>query len=404
MKHTTFYMLTTFFVILLLIGSGVIGSHSIAAHLQLKIQDNRIINSIMFEKNNQVAYKPQIYTVPTPDGFAISLTRYENKKKPPIILIHGMGGNHLMFDWDEEHSLAQYLYGEGWDVWLLDLRTHDGDGDFLFAFGSDREYIDRNWDFDNTLLKIDVVTAVALVKMQTSSKKIVLGGHSYGGYLAYAYAMLIGEENLSGIVTTGAAPYENPKDYQHSRRSMYQYGYFYGKHAYVRPFGRKAGYPGSKLLKDYWLKHWDQLDLTSVFYQNTTPKKIKQGLIYHGDAEAAGVCVDMFFGKDPYKYRGHWVDPQTLYDYSENLDKITVPILFIAGDKDPQDPSELVYKAFKQVSSKQKQFYSIPDHSHLDLLLGNNARTLVFPKITTWLEEIILNTNINNIAPMKFSS
>lgn len=33
-----------------------------------------------------------------------------------------------------------------------------------------------------------------------------------------------------------------------------------------------------------------------------------------GDDEPAGVWVDMYFGKDPRFYDGHWVDPQTLYD------------------------------------------------------------------------------------------
>ena len=82
----------------------------------------------------------ETYIVPTSDGSSITLTRYKGNKNP-IIFIHGMGCNHLIYDWDEEHSLARYLNEKGWDVWMLDLRTHDGDGDFHFAIGSDREYI-----------------------------------------------------------------------------------------------------------------------------------------------------------------------------------------------------------------------------------------------------------------------
>ena len=134
-----------------------------------------------------ISEKEQFF-VPTPDGYKITLTRYKGVNTTPIILIHGMGCNHLIYDWDKDHSLARYLTERGWDVWLLDLRTHDCDGDFRFALGSDREYIDRYWDFDNTLLKIDVVTAVDFVKNETNDQKLFLSGHSYGGYLVYAYA------------------------------------------------------------------------------------------------------------------------------------------------------------------------------------------------------------------------
>jgi len=350
------------------------------------------LTSVIIAKNNScnlanhAEYTKEIYEVKTKDRSLITLTRYVGSKQPPIILIHGMGGNHLMFDWDENHSLARFLNKEGWDVWMLDLRTHDGDGDFFFVKGSDREYINRYWDFDNTLLKIDVVTAVDFVKNKTGTNKIFLSGQSYGGYLAYAYAELIGEENLSGIITTGACPYANPKDFQPSLFKMYKYGFYLGKKAFVNPIGKPWTYK-PKFLGDIYSKLWKPTGPPEnpVFYYNTTPEYIQKGLYYCRDSEPAGVWVDMYFGKDPNKYGGHWVDPQTLYDYSANLNKITVPILFIAGDNDPQDPSVDIHRAYENVSSTIKEFHSFPKHSHLDLLLGDDASTLIFPVITNWL-------------------
>lgn len=349
-----------------------------------------LFSNLIFVKNNTVAltshptqYIKITYEVKTKDGSSITLTRYVGSKRPSIILIHGMGGNHLMFDWDSNHSLARYINNEGWDVWMLDLRTHDGDGDFFFVNGSDREYINRYWDFDNTLLKIDVVTAVDFVKNITGFNKIFLSGQSYGGYLAYAYAELIGEENLSGIITTGACPYANPKNIQPKRFEMIRYGFYFGKKAFVNPIGKPWTY-WSKLYCDYYSKHWKPT-ANEVFYYNTTPAYIQKEMYYHQDSEPAGVWVDIYFGKDPMKYGGHWVDPQTLYDYSENLDKITVPILFIAGDNDTQDPSTGIYSAYENVSSAIKEFHSFPKHSHLDLLLGDDASTLIFPVIINWM-------------------
>ncbi|MCJ7571265.1 MAG: alpha/beta hydrolase [Candidatus Thermoplasmatota archaeon] len=319
----------------------------------------------------------------TIDNSSIKLTHYVGTKQPPIILIHGMGGNHKMFDWDENHSLARFLAENGWDVWMLDLRTHDGDGDFFLVKGSDREYINRYWDFDRTLLKIDVVTAVDYVKNKTGVNKIFLSGHSYGGYLAYAYAELIGEENLSGIITTGSCPYADPRIAKNSLHIIDKYGIYLGKKAFVRPFGRPFSF-SLKWEVDWYIKQWKPT-ANDLFYYNTTPEYIQKSIVYCSDSEPAGVYVDMFFGKDPTKYNGHWVDPQTLYDYSANLNKITVPILFIAGDNDTQDPSIWIHSAYENVSSEIKEFHSFPKHSHLDLLLGDDASTLIFPLIVDWL-------------------
>ncbi|RLF42438.1 MAG: hypothetical protein DRN12_00210 [Thermoplasmata archaeon] len=334
-----------------------------------------------------VIINKETYVIPTRDDSSITLTRYIGYKKP-ILFIHGMGCNHVIYDFDKNHSLAQYLYSRGWDVWLLDLRTHDGDGDFLFAPWSEREYVDRYWDFDNTLLKIDVVTAIDFIKNKTGWEKIFLSGHSYGGYLAYAYAMSIGVENLSGIVTTCASPYGNPEDFQQwFRDNMYDYGYWEEGHAYVKPDGKKAYYPPSLIRCIFYALIWNFLDHSILFYNQTTPYYIQKKCLFIGDAEPAGVYVDMYFGRDPDRYNGYWIDPQTLYNYSDNLDKITVPILLIAGEEDPQDPADDIYRAYQSVGSYDKTFYSFPKHSHLDILLGDDAVNLVFPVIGNWLDE-----------------
>lgn len=159
----------------------------------------------------------EIYIVPTKDKSSITLTRYNNTRRPSIMFIHGMGCNHKIYDYDENHSLAQFLAKDGWDVWMLDLRTHDGDGDFLFGklrgIDSDMEFICKYWDFDRTYLKIDVVTAIDFIKEKTNNDKIFFSGHSYGGYLAYAYAELFGEENLTDIITTAASGVAMPLSY-----------------------------------------------------------------------------------------------------------------------------------------------------------------------------------------------
>ena len=194
---------------------------------------------------------------------------------------------------------------------------------------------------------------------------------------------MIGEENLSGIIATGASPYANTIDYQPKRTEMIKYGFYLGNKAFVNPIGRSYTH-FSKIFfvinKIFW-----KPTANALFYYDTTPGYIQKNIGFKCDSEAAGVYVDMYFGKDPYKYGSHWVDPQTLYDYSENLNKITAPILFIAGENDTQDPSIDIYRAYQNVSSINKEFYSFPKHSHMDLLLGENSSKLIFPKIDTFM-------------------
>lgn len=375
MKNNMWRKGLVFAVIVLFIGASVAASPSIN---KIEPRPTRIVDT---------------YTVVTPDRSSITLTRYYSTERPSIIFIHGMGCNHKIFDWDEEHSLARYLNDKGWDVWLLDLRTHDGDGDLFFAylFGieSDREYINQYWDFDRTLLKIDVVTAVRFVLDATQSDKLVLSGHSYGGYLAYAYAEVIGQDNLSAIITTGASPYANPESVEKSRLEMLKHGFYLGNRAYVNPLNRLFKIPSLfRIFSLHYYSNHMQNPPKIVFYDNTTPEYIWRNIGYFGDVEPAGVWVDMFFGKDRRKYNGHWVDPQTLYDYSENLHKITVPFLAIAGDEDPQDPSGDIYRCYENVSSTYKEFYTFPRHSHLDLLLGDQCREVIFPKIDAFIQNV----------------
>jgi pimeloyl-ACP methyl ester carboxylesterase len=332
---------------------------------------------------------PEVYTITTWDNASITLTRYVGTKHPSVMFIHGMGCNHKIYDFDQNHSLARFLNKDGWDVWMLDLRTHDGDGDYFFVKGSTREYIDRSWDFDNTYLRIDVVTAIAFIKNKTGEPKIFLSGHSLGGYLAYAYAEVVGQEDLAGIITTGAAPYGMTMDVfmkftsRHPLLYLSKYGFFLGEKAYLNPCGYPCSFSYPKILLDVYMRKYQPNIL--VFDNYTTPAYVQQKLAYCGDNEPAGVVVDMFFGKYPGKYQGDWVDPQTLYDYSANLTKITVPILFIAGGSDPQDPSTDMYRGYENVSSDIKELHSFPHHSHLDLLLGDDASTLIFPVIDTWM-------------------
>ena len=338
--------------------------------------------SLISNSNSKTSVDKQMLKVPTDDGSEITLVHYNGSKKPSIILIPGYSCNYKIYDMDENHSLARFLNKNGWDTWVISLRTHDGDGDFIFDPDSNREKLCRYWDFDRTYLKHDLVTGVNYVKNISNCEKVFLMGHSMGGYLCYAYPQLIGEEDLAGIVPIGSTPFCNPRNF--SIIMMLRYGIKIGKRSFVNPIGLGRVHVSKRRLRIIADKSDPNYEL---FYKNTTSKDIQYKFHFNNDDEPAGVYVDMIWGRDPRFYDGHWVDPQTLYDYSENLDKITVPFFAVAGDQDRlQDPKEGMYKGYQRVSSEEKQFMSVANYSHCDLLLGDNADEDIFVHIVNWIE------------------
>jgi pimeloyl-ACP methyl ester carboxylesterase len=217
-------------------------------------------------------------------------------------------------------------------------------------------------------------------------------GHSYGGYLAYAYAQMIGNENLSGIITIGSSAFGGLKDNTSSRiRIINKMGIVIGNRVFVRPFG-KTRFHLSKttiLLSIIMKYRGEEFIFSHRFYKDNTPDYIINEYLFSFDDEPAGVCIDITFGQNNNLYNGHWVDPQTLYDYSANLNKITAPLLAIAGSVDKEDPADDVNKTVENVSSIIKKFINIKDHAHADLLLSDKASILVYPEITKWLNTLI---------------
>jgi pimeloyl-ACP methyl ester carboxylesterase len=157
-----------------------------------------------------------------------------------------------------------------------------------------------------------------------------------------------------------------------------------GKRAYTRP----CGVPYFHISKSYIDRSLDT-SRPGYYYDNVTSKSVIEESSYKRDDEPAGVWVDMMQGRDPRFYGGHWVDPETLYDYTANLGKITVPLLAIAGDQDQSDPKEDIFATVEKVSSTIKKCVNISGYAHMDLILGDDANITVFPEITQWLDSLI---------------
>ena len=72
--------------------------------------------------------------------------------------------------------------------------------------------------------------------------------------------------------------------------------------------------------------------------------------------------------------------------YSDNYDKITLPVLIITGDKDKLANWKIIRdELYSKISSQDKQFVLLENFGHVDMCVGINAPTVVYPLIENWL-------------------
>jgi pimeloyl-ACP methyl ester carboxylesterase len=86
-------------------------------------------------------------------------------------------------------------------------------------------------------------------------------------------------------------------------------------------------------------------------------------------------------------------DRYGMFDFTEHLERITVPILIIAGGRDALTPVRDLEHVYNGIASADKVFRVIGrqhgdahDYSHADLILGLHAPDDVYPVVLQWLE------------------
>ncbi|MFT3925007.1 MAG: alpha/beta fold hydrolase [Myxococcales bacterium] len=116
-----------------------------------------------------------------PDGGSVTLRRLALHGEPttgermPVLLVHGLAMNHQCLDLGEA-SLARSLQREGFDVWLVTLRSGRT---YLSPFGP------RTSTFA-AMVEHDLPRAVDIILERTGKPQLDIMGLSMGGMLLYA--------------------------------------------------------------------------------------------------------------------------------------------------------------------------------------------------------------------------
>lgn len=323
----------------------------------------------------------KVYHPTTSDAWDLTIERFAPspgapKKRLPVVLVHGYLMNRYFYKVNGNESLLAMLQGQGYDVWLLDLRGRADAGAPGYVFGK------HTYDYSmDEYIRHDMDAALAFVLEKTKAPQVHWVGHSMGGMVAYARLGTLGEPRIADLVTIGSPA--------------------------VSPF------PGRTLLRSYKLADGMALltalpiapftELQASMPVTFIPGDIR-GLLWaeeNVDPKVRDSLYQLAFNNGSKRETRQFLDGLRQHDfrssdgqisYAHNMKNITVPVLMILGRRDNLGSPETVRYAYDHLGSTDKDLYVAErsrgchdDYGHLDLVVGRHAHEDVHPHILSWL-------------------
>jgi cholesterol oxidase len=330
---------------------------------------------------------PRVHFFETPDKVQLRLTRYQGGSKGPVLLSPGLGVSSRIFSLDTiDTNLLEYLFVNGYDVWLLDHR------------GSiDLPPVALDFSADEVAL-YDYPAAVETMREVTEASSVQVVAHCYGA-VTFVMSMLNGLRGIrSAVCSQLGAHFVTPKNMR-----------------------TKAGLHLPELLEKLHIRnlavdvkaehHWHeklyskalQLGALSETCHSDTCRRIN---FMYGPSfrhtqlnDATHDALHEIFGIAGLKSLDHWglmarlghvVDAHGHDKYRPNFKTLSIPICLIHGAaNDCYLPlgTQLTYDTLCATNgSDLYSRYLIPGYGHNDCIIGKHAAVDVYPLILGHLE------------------
>lgn len=342
-----------------------------------------VVLSLWGEDGGKKMMEPEIIYAATDDGWRLALCHWAphgpqgQKKRCPVLMIHGLGANRLNMDLDDRYSIARAAARRGFDVYILELR---GAGLSRAPLGRDRARY--SWGFSDYADR-DVPVAIACVLERTGAVALHGVGHSMGGMLLYAQGARQAPE-LRSICAIGS-PLLGELNLGRREKRVLQLA------ARLAPAGLQARVPIRRLMRTAGRFVSVSTRLVNGILlnaENAEPEVLerlaKEGLDDIPTAIILEITAQMACPAD--------VGP---YGYEAAMAAINVPVFALGGSNDRIAPPESVSAAVARMTTPDLRFREMglrygdqSDYGHVDLLVGRLAPDEVFPQVLDFLEEV----------------
>lgn len=288
----------------------------------------------------------------------------------PVILIHGYAQNRYTWH-NSKRSFVNYLAEDGWDVFNVDLRGHGRSRRFGAPYPRTMD------DYIGEDLPAFVGEALEL----SGHDRVFLIGHSMGGLISYfggatklrhrirgicsigspyvfgeGSALLVGLRELAAVVRWTGLLDSNPA---------------FPLKIVGRHLGRRSSFWNTRLLP---------LPIRAWAPDTVEPEVLEEYLSTTFDRSTLRVALDIFRA-------GHgegFKSSDGLIDYSTAFEILDRPLLVVAGTEDKLAPPASVRPAYERSRASDKTYRAFP-YGHIDLVVGKEATTTVWPLVRNWL-------------------
>jgi polyhydroxyalkanoate synthase subunit PhaC len=309
----------------------------------------------------------------TDDGWKLALNEYRPPEgvalKRPVIVCHGLSGNHNGSDLTARTSLVRFLAAAGHPTFALDLR---GAGE------SDKGGFFRgrplNWRLSHHY-KYDAPAAIAAVRRLTGADKVHWIGHSMGGMIAYAFLQSPIAEQISRCVILAS-----PAAFQYMQ-PVHKFAFLLKPLTNIEVPLETLARSGAPVME------WSRLLQTISGNHELLPG--------HGALEAANcqsqTPASLLLDFSRFVAAGRFVGDDGT-DLLAGISRISTPTLFMVGAHDKTAAWGAIQAAYEQFGSAEKKLVILGrkhghqgDYGHMTILIGPHVYDEVFPQITGWL-------------------
>ncbi len=333
---------------------------------------------------------PEVYHFNTSDGVPLRLTRYQGGRKGPLLMVHGAGVSSQIFTADTiDTNLLEYLYINGYDCWLLEMRIS-------IALPSAKQA----WTLDD-IARYDYPAAVKTIMDATGNPDIQALVHCAGA-TTFFMAMMSGLQHIRAAVVSQigpdhiVAPIVKAKAGLHLPSLLDAIG-FDSATAYA---DNKSSWLNKLYDKALNLQHFDVEErcssavchrvsfMYSLLYEHDQLNRLTHDNLH----ELFGIChMDIFKHLALCARKQHIVNSEGKNVYTPHWSQLKIPITFIHGAENASYLPESTERSFnKLVEVNGPDGYArhvIPGYGHIDCIFGKNAVKDVYPYMLSALDQ-----------------